>query len=367
VTSVAWTLQIAFAPAPPTVVETVQEIVVDAAIGEASAFRLKLGLPQTATGDWGVLALDLFRPLVPVTVRVQAGIGLPEAIIAGYVTSQLATYSERPGGTYLSVVGMDATLRMNLQEKVTAWPSMPDSAIAAAIFGQYGLIPSVQPTGPVLVEPEGTTIQRGTDIRFLRRLARRNGFDCYVQPEPLTGLETGHFEPRSLAGVPEAVISVNMGESTNVEEFAVHYDMVRPTGAVAATLDIPTKVPQPALAPVSTEIPLGAEPALTRIVPPPLVRPTGTGLTQTADLQAASQALADRSSWSVVASGRVGPDVGVLRPGGLLNVRGAGRVFNGSYYVTRVQHVIEPGSYVQRFEAERNAVTMTGAELYALP
>ena len=47
---------------------------------------------------------------------------------------------------------------------------------------------------PVLIEPEGTTIQRGTDIRFLRRLARRNGFDCYVQPEPLSGLDVGHFQ-----------------------------------------------------------------------------------------------------------------------------------------------------------------------------
>ena len=60
-------------------------------------------------------------------------------------------------------------------------------------------------------------------------------------------------------------------------------------------------------------------------------------------------------------------DVGVLRPGGLVNVRGAGRLFNGSYFVTRVQHVIDAGGYVQSFEAERNAVTMTGAELYVLP
>jgi phage protein D len=367
VTSVAWTLQIAYAPAPAPVVETVQEIVVDSTIGEASAFRLRLGLPQTVTGDWGVLALDLFRPQVPVTIRVQAGIGLPEAIIAGYVTSQQATYSEQPGGTYLSVTGMDSTLRMNMQEKIQPWPSMPDSAIAAAIFGEYGIIPKVQPTGPVLVEPEGTQIQRGTDIRFLRRLARRNGFDCYIQPEPATGLETGHFEPRSLVGVPEAVLSVNMGEATNVSSFAIRHDMVRPTGAVAATLDVQTKAPQPAVAPVSTQVPLGVEPALTRIVPPPLVRPTGTGLTKAADLQAASQAIADRSSWSVFASGQVGPDVGVLRPGGLVNVRGAGRLFNGSYYLTRVQHVIAPGGYTQLFEAERNAVTMTGAELYVLP
>jgi hypothetical protein len=50
-----------------------------------------------------------------------------------------------------------------------------------------------------------------------------------------------------------------------------------------------------------------------------------------------------------------------------VNVRGAGRLFNGTYYLTRVLHAIRPGGYLQQFEAERNAVTMTGAELYVLP
>ncbi len=50
-----------------------------------------------------------------------------------------------------------------------------------------------------------------------------------------------------------------------------------------------------------------------------------------------------------------------------MNVRGAGRLYNGSYFVTRVQHVIDAAGYTQPFEAQRNAVTMTGAELYVLP
>jgi hypothetical protein len=45
-------------------------------------------------------------------------------------------------------------------------------------------------------------------------------------------------------------------------------------------------------------------------------------------------------------------------------VRGLGRLFNGLYLVTRVRHTISDDGYVQRFEARRNAVTMTGAEPY---
>ena len=76
------------------------------------------------------------------------------------------------------------------------------------------------------------------------------------------------------------------------------------------------------------------------------------------------ETIADRSSFAVVAEGEVGPDVGVLRPGGLVAVRGLGRLHNGLYLLTRVRHRISDDGYVQSFEARRNAVTMTGAEPY---
>jgi phage protein D len=361
----AFTLLVGMAPAPPDVVDAVQEIEVETSNELAGAFRLRLGTSQTATGDWTILAQDLFRPLVPVGIRLTNGLGIPEALLNGYVSSQDVTYGNEPGDSVLEVSGMDATLLMNLQEKVMAWPSMPDHAIAAAIFGQYTLVPRVQPTPPQLVEPEGTTLQRGTDIRFLRRLAQRNGFECYVQPEPLTGVDMGFFQPPQISpGPPQAVLNVNMGPETNVADFKVSYAMAQPTTAVAAGLDVATKAVQPALAPVALQLPLGAEGALLRVAPPPIVRPADTGLMRGGELQPMAQGIVDRSSWAVTAEGRVGPDVGILRPGGVVNVRGAGRVFSGSYYLTRVWHVINREGHAQRFQAKRNAVGLTGAELF---
>lgn len=363
-TSVAFTLLIGLAPAPSDIVEAVQEIEIETSTEVASVFRLRLGITQTRTGDWSILQQDLFRPLVPVSIRVQTNPGVPEAIINGYVSGQEVTYSEEPGESALEVTGMDASLLMNLQEKVMPWPNMPDNAIAAAIFGQYAVVPRVQPTSPQLVEPDGTTIQRSTDIRFLRRLAQRNGFECYVQPERLSGVDTGYFQPAELAGLPQAVLSVNMGPETNVTDFKVRYEMLQPTTAVTAGLDVATKAPQPALAPAALQFPLGLEGSLLRVIPPPVVRPADTGLMRTAELQTMAQAVVDRSSFAVVAEGEVGPGVGVLRPGGIVNVRGAGRLYNGSYYVTRVSHTITRDGYLQRFQASRNAVGMTGAELF---
>jgi hypothetical protein len=145
----------------------------------------------------------------------------------------------------------------------------------------------------------------------------------------------------------------------------VRYDMLQPTTAVGSSIDTGTKAPQPAVAPASLQVPLGLEGTLLRIIPPPIVRPAETGQMRTSELQAASQGIVDRSTWCVVAEGEVTADIGVLRPGKIVNVRGAGRVYNGSYYVTRVRHQISKDDYKQQFQARRNAVGMTGTELYA--
>jgi len=359
-----YTLLIAMAPAPAPLVDALQELEIETSLDVASVFRLRFGITKTEIGDWSILDLDPFRPFVPVQIRIQRGLGVPEAVINGFVSEQNVTYGAEPGSSTLEVTGMDATYLMNLQEKVMPWPNLPDSAIAAAIFGQHAVVPMIDPSPPVLVQPEGMTIQRGTDIRFLRRLARRNGFDCYVQPEPLSGLDMGHFKARSLVGVPQAVLSVGMDAETNVSDFGIHYEMGRATTALAANVDPLTRAPQPALAPVALEVPLGVEPTLLRELPPPIARPADTGLPRTAELQRAVQALVNRSTWSVVATGTAGLDVPVLRPGGLVSIRGVGRVYNGSYLVTNVRHTIAAGQYEQHFEARRNAVTETGAELY---
>ncbi len=365
---IAFMLQISLAPAPQEVVEAVEEIVVETALDSASVFRIRLGIAQNDTGDWRFLQDDLFRPLDPIQIRLALE-EVPEALINGYVSKQEVDYADEAGSSTLELSGQDATILMNLEEKVHLWANMPDSAIAAQIFGTHTLLPRVEQTAaPKLTEPEGTTIQRGTDLRFLRRLAQRNGFDVYVQPEPLTGIDQGFFRPREVTGGVKAVLNVSMGfRETNVSGFRVRYDMSQPTGAAAAALDSGTKQAQTAQASTSTLAPMGSEATLSRLRQQPIVRPAGTGLVQSADLQSFAQGIADASSFAVAIEGKIGPEQGVLRPGEIVAVRGVGRLFNGLYLLTRVTHRIDRDSYVQQFEARRNAATMTGAEPYAEP
>lgn len=331
----------------------------------ASVFRLRIGIAQTSTG-WSVLEDDLFTPLLPVAIKLKADSGPSQTLINGFVNSQNVTYSDDPGKSVLEVTGMDATILMNLEEKITAWPNQADSAIASTIFGNYQLAPQVEQTSPVISDPEGTTIQRGSDIRFLRQLAHRNGFDCYVQPDPSSGVDSGYFQSRRLQGQPQSVLSVAAGRQSNVTEVTVRYEMSQPTGAAASGVDVPTKSAQPVTSTSSSDQALGAIAVLDRLKPSPLVRLAGTGLVHSGDLQSIAQAVVNRSSWAVNATGTAGSDVSVLRPGGQFLLRNAGGQLSGAYYLVNVSHHISKDGWVQRFQAVRNAVGLTGAEAFGV-
>lgn len=372
-------------PLPEPLLTALQKIEVDTSTEMAGVFRLRFGIMPTASGDWDLLMPQyeetLFRPLTPVQIRVKVGVDIPKAIINGYITHQQVHYDDEGGGSVMEITGMDATILMNLQEKVVAWPVPNDGAVAATIFAQYGITPMVMPSLPFNLDPSDMTVQRGTDIRFLRRLAQRNGFECFVQPQPQSGVDVGYFGPPSnIPGTQEAVVNVKMGAETNVSELKIRYEMLRPTLALSAGVDVTTRAPVSAysLAPVVTPppvggfyplgAPMGVQDATSRAAfgthPLPMVLPADTGQMALPALAVVTQAISNRSSWAIVAEGTMGTDAGVLYTGRTVNIRGAGLAFNGAYYVTRVSHVFDCGAYTQKFEARRNALGMTGTEVF---
>ena len=86
-------------------------------------------------------------------------------------------------------------------------------------------------------------------------------------------------------------------------------------------------------------------------------------------MQAQALARATCSSRIIRATGEV-DGIKYARPllAGLpVLVRGAGRQHSGLYYVTSVTHRISRDDYVQSFSAWRNAVGLTGAEVFTDP
>lgn len=365
-----FTVQVASAPLPAVLVQALKDIEVETAVGQASALRLHFELSRTFWGDLDTLAFQLFRPLVPLTIRIATGLGVPQVLINAYVRDARLEASNTPGATRLEVVALDAlgTIMAHIQQPFT-WPNSPDSAIAAAIFGRYAIVPTVIPTPPLRTVLDTTTNQRDHDATYLFQLARRNNYELYIQPDPAIGRDFGHFHPPFTAVPPQGVLSIDFGTQTNLDSFHVSNDMLAPTGVMALSTDPHTRAPIPAVGLASTEPPMGLEPALTRIVPPPVERPAATDAASPAEMQAQALARASRTSRAISATGKV-DGLKYTRPllvGLPVLVRGPGSQHSGLYYVQSVTHRISRDNWTQSFTGWRNAVGLTGAEVFIDP
>ncbi|MGQ0445488.1 MAG: hypothetical protein ACT4O2_10285 [Beijerinckiaceae bacterium] len=114
---------------------------------------------------------------------------------------------------------------------------------------------------------------------------------------------------------------------------------------------------------------MGLEPTLFRVVPPPVTRQRGGCIANPTEGQLRALAQASATSRAITATGEVD---GIkfdrpLRAGLPVMVRGAGRQNSGLYYVQSVTHRISRDDYRQNFTAWRNAVGLTGAEVFIDP
>ncbi len=360
----SYTLELNNAPAPQDLLDVIASIDVEDDAALASAFRLRMPIGLTDDGDWTQVADDAFKPLTPVAIGVQFESSVNEKLISGFITSHHIHFDKATNVSFLEVIGLDASTLMNLEEKIVAWTDMADSDIVTQIFSAYEFTPQVDGTQPVYAEDEVTIIQRSTDLAFVRRLARRNGFEFYLETDATTGLTTGHFHKPRLSDQPQKDLALAFGEESNVKSLEVHYDALRPTTVEARGLSLNDKSDQSASALTSDLDTLGTDAVLDLLDQQPKSLLSRTSAFEQAELQARAQAAIEASSWAVSMSGEVDVTAyqSVLRARRTVLVKGVGTRYSGAYYVTRVRHTLTPSQYIQKFELTRNALALTGSE-----
>jgi phage protein D len=253
---------------------------------------------------------------------------------------------------------------MDREEKLHAWPNEKDSSIAAQIFDLYGFSSVVEDTQVVHDEAVSTIIQRETDIQFLKRLALRNGFECYVEGT------TGFFRKAQLGAPPQPVLAVHFGRETTVNRVTFAVNALTPANVTMFDVDLAsrevleatvTASQQPALGAIRSDPPLG--------IPPGQVFVRMNARTGLPEMAALCQGSFHEGEWFVTAEGEIaGNQYGhVLKPWRTVTMKGVGETYSGVYYVTHVTHRLTPSGYTQFFRAKRNAFTPTGREVFAGP
>jgi phage protein D len=358
---IAYTLYIDGAPAPPELIDVIQQLEVEDHAEMADMVRLSVAISiRDGCGSWNVVDQNTFQRLTKVRIEVNVGSGKTEPLIEAYVIETNADFANQPGQSILHVVAMEPTVKMNLKEQVRPWPNMADSDIAEQMFRDHGFAAVVDPTQPSRDELDHTEMQRGTDIQFLQALAQRNGYECYVELNPETGQVEGHFHKPKLEQSPQGVLSVNMGNATNVNSFKARFDMLKPATVQAGNVDVHSKETQSGDSDSLGDKALGSTSTVSTDDSRQVLL-SGTGLAQTGELQTAAQAVVDRSSWAITAEGDLNTVAygDIMRAKRPIMVRGAGQQFSGAYYVESVLHTFSGDGYTQHFSLRRNAAGVT--------
>ncbi len=174
----------------------------------------------------------------------------------------------------------------------------------------------------------------------------------------MPGSNMAYWGPPKRTALPQRALTVSMGPQTNVQSINFTYNGLAPMIVVDEIQDSDLNVNVPVMTFVGTRVPpLALLPALPTQLPNVrttlLERSAGLNL---AEAYARAQGLTDKSVDNVVtAQGELDALQygGVLKPRGLVGVRGAGFTHDGFYYVKSVSHAISKGQYKQRFSLTR--------------
>ena len=280
------------------------------------------------------------------------------------VSGQIATMSPHfpeSGPSTLTVGGLDGMFKLRdrkpAEGETTKYENMTDSQIAEYVATRNGLKAVVDDRVKKYVE----VIQKNQDdATFLMERAKRIDFDCYVRTDPVSGEGTLHFvKPRDGRESKtvriyqfvwgESLISFQptINLSRQVGKITVRGWDNRAKQAVVATADA-SDLPN---AGKSAGGASGADAAAKSMEGKHDVVVDANVSTQDEARRLAVALLSERAAQFITGTAQsIGlPD---LRPGDNVEMSRLGR-FDGTYYVTKVEHVINESGYRTQFDVRR--------------
>jgi hypothetical protein len=354
----------------PAVPSAAPQVVMDALLSisvtsgkEKSGFQLTFGVSKKSTLLTSMLPSGYFDPMITRVIIVVTLGGQPNVIMDGIITRQELAPSSEPGQSTLTITGEDLSVLMDVIEwNIIRYPAMPEIARVYLILAKYlifGIVPiALPPIPPDITLPTDTIrTHRGTDLFYIRKLAREAGYVFYVDPGPLVGQSIAYFGPDIRIPVPQPALNIDMDAHTNVESMTFSLDGLAKKILVYHVMDPATdKIPIPIPVP---NISILRPPMGLRLPPPSKLeyQDDGTNDTTMKTIQKmlgmtfnASDSVTVQGSLDVLRYGNI------LRSRMMVGVRGAGIAYDGLYYVNSVTHSLKRGEYKQNFELSRDGL-----------
>ena len=319
--------------------------------GQATSYRLRYDA-DISGGDLPMLVDSRLDPGSELSILVPVA-GTTHCLVMGPVCGQQLHLRHGGAGSWLEVLGADTSVAMDRETKTTIWSDVTDSDTVSTILGAYGYTPDIESTSAGHYERKHVLVQRDSDLRFVRRLARRNGCLFWVTCDEL-GLETAHFKRPTLDGEAAAQLDINLA-SPGIQVLDLTWDVERPTSVSGAQLDLNTKeeldgdvaaTPQTILGSDSLQAITGDTRSVHLVAP----------VDDSGDLRARGEGVLIESDWFIRATCQTSLETlgKLVRAHTLVEVCGAGSRHSGSYYVAAVRHTIDAAAHMMDLTLIRN-------------
>lgn len=343
-------------PASSDLINALTKVEVTNDADSGDGFQLTFVMSKGRLFEYNLLQSGSVDPFTRVIVSVSVGV-IPRVLIDGIITHHQINPNGDQGNPTITVSGKDVSIMMDLKEKNDEFKNQPDSLIVTNIiksYAGYGLTPLPAPTAIIPLETERITKQQETDFKFIQKLAERNGFIFYVEPQTV-GVNKAYWGPASRTGLPQPALTMNMGSYTNISSINFSYDSLAPIGTEGSFIEPINK----------TRIPI---PVLPSLKVPPLcllpAQPRKTVLLRDTAKKDAAQAAENSVSAILNTPDSISGDGEldtikyghVLRARNLVGVRGVGISYDGLYYVKKVTHNFSQGIYKQQFSISREGL-----------
>lgn len=328
------------------------EVQAEEAADSADAAVLSAALQPAADGGWTSRLDSIATAETPVAIELSNG--ATSYRFDGH-SAQAGWTIDPEAASQLQVKLQDRTLELDREEKVVAWPGTSDSAIAEAIFADHGMDAEVEPT-PEAPDPDvHVTIQRETDLAFLRALARKWGYAVYL--ESAAGRTTGHFAPLDPLADPQGELSLGFGGDGRHVQVDAHLGDGRRVKAA--------RIP-----PLSDTERQGDASGEDRAQGSDSLGGAATVLLTPEDVEgevdpaAVAEGMARTAAFGVTLSAEVdAARIGrIVRARRTILVAGLGEALSGRYLVQRVRHVVTLERHAQQLTLVRNALGLSGDE-----
>lgn len=349
-------------PVPREVIDSLTAVSIKESANARSGFSLSFTVSKNGRIQTELLPNGYFEPIATRVQIVVIADGMPIVLMDGIVSKIDMAPSNEPNKSTLTVTGEDVSLAMDLIDFTgLPYPCMPMFARAEICILKYmmfGIVPTVIPDLMIDVPNplDKTPTHQGTDLNYIRYLASQTGYTFYVTPGPVLGMNQAYWGPEIRWGETQPALNINMDELSTLDSMSFSFD-----GLGGALYVISARIPG-----VCFNIPIPVPPV--GILRPPLAQVPAIPhkleyLSDTNDdgpIRAALLAIARASQKADVVTGSGTFDVmrygRILRARNLVDIRGAGISFDGTYYVTSVTHDIKRGDYKQSFSVAREGL-----------